>query len=91
MRVDEHQELLVRGCSLMQGYWNDPGGTAQALDPQGWLHTGDQVLLEEGHLYPTSHAEPDGAASRESGTPGSCRDSPAESKPNRSTGHAPHT
>ncbi|MEW7979126.1 MAG: AMP-binding protein [Candidatus Sedimenticola endophacoides] len=44
VRVDEHQELLVRGCSLMQGYWNDPGGTAQALDPQGWLHTGDQVL-----------------------------------------------
>ncbi|OQX32432.1 MAG: hypothetical protein B0D96_12465 [Candidatus Sedimenticola endophacoides] len=53
VRVDEHQELLVRGCSLMQGYWNDPGGTAQALDPQGWLHTGDQVLLEEGHLYIT--------------------------------------
>ncbi|MEW7977043.1 MAG: hypothetical protein AB2814_06260 [Candidatus Sedimenticola endophacoides] len=53
VRVDEHQELLVRGCSLMQGHWNNPGGTAQALDPQGWLHTGDQVLLEEGHLYIT--------------------------------------
>lgn len=34
-------ELLVRGPPVMRGYWNDPAATAQALDGEGWLATGD--------------------------------------------------
>jgi tetratricopeptide (TPR) repeat protein len=34
-------ELLLRGPSVMRGYHHDPAGTASALDPGGWLHTGD--------------------------------------------------
>jgi long-chain acyl-CoA synthetase len=49
VRIAEDGELLVRGGLVMDGYWNDPAATAQALrpaagDPPGaapWLHTGD--------------------------------------------------
>lgn len=34
-------EVLVRGYGVMQGYLNDPAATADAIDSQGWLHTGD--------------------------------------------------
>jgi long-chain acyl-CoA synthetase len=39
-------ELLVRGPQLMQGYWNRPAETAQALTPDGWLRTGDVARME---------------------------------------------
>jgi len=34
-------ELLVRGPNVMQGYFEDPAATAEAIDGAGWLHTGD--------------------------------------------------
>jgi long-chain acyl-CoA synthetase len=34
-------ELLVRGETVMSGYWNDPEGTSKVLAPDGWLKTGD--------------------------------------------------
>ena len=34
-------ELCIRGYNVMQGYYNDPKATAKAIDPDGWLHTGD--------------------------------------------------
>lgn len=40
-------EILVRGWSLMQGYDNMPQETAHAIDPDGWLHTGDLGNLDE--------------------------------------------
>jgi len=39
--ADEVGELCLRGPHVCRGYWNDPTATAQALDAQGWLHTGD--------------------------------------------------
>jgi acyl-CoA synthetase (AMP-forming)/AMP-acid ligase II len=37
----EEGELLVRGDIVMLGYLDDPGATAEAIDGDGWLHTGD--------------------------------------------------
>jgi long-chain acyl-CoA synthetase len=39
-------ELLVRGPQVMLGYWNRPAETAEALTPDGWLHTGDMARME---------------------------------------------
>ena len=51
VRAGEHEELLVRGDNVMEGYWNDPGATAAVLDADGWLHTGDRVRIEDGHIF----------------------------------------
>jgi fatty-acyl-CoA synthase len=40
-------ELLIRGYSVMLGYWEDSVRTRAAIDSEGWLHTGDLVVLDE--------------------------------------------
>jgi long-chain acyl-CoA synthetase len=40
-------ELLLRGPIVMKGYRNDPARTAEAIDPEGWLHTGDLAAIDE--------------------------------------------
>ena len=40
-------ELMTRGYSVMLGYWNDPDRTAEALDSEGWMHTGDLATIDE--------------------------------------------
>ncbi len=42
----EAGELLTRGYSVMLGYWNDPERTAEAVDGDGWMHTGDQATMD---------------------------------------------
>lgn len=48
----EAGELMVRGPLVMQGYWKDPEATAQAIDGNGWLATGDIARREaDGYLF----------------------------------------
>jgi fatty-acyl-CoA synthase len=39
-------ELCTRGYSVMLGYWDDPEKTAEALDAEGWMHTGDIATID---------------------------------------------
>src|SRR3954451_6564737 len=40
-------ELCTRGYSVMLGYWQDPEKTAEAIDADGWMHTGDLAEMRE--------------------------------------------
>jgi fatty-acyl-CoA synthase len=42
----EKGELCTRGYSVMLGYWNDPDRTAEAIDADGWMHTGDLAVMD---------------------------------------------
>lgn len=49
----ETGELLLRGPSIMKGYHNQPELTAQAIDEEGWFHTGDKAEIRNGNIYIT--------------------------------------
>ena len=54
VKIGEQQELLAKGPGNMLGYWNNHKATAQTIDSQGWLHTGDQARIgDSGHIYIT--------------------------------------
>jgi fatty-acyl-CoA synthase len=40
-------ELVVRGYARMTGYWDEPARTAEAIDRDGWLHSGDLAVIDE--------------------------------------------
>jgi fatty-acyl-CoA synthase len=40
-------ELCTRGYSVMLGYWNEPERTAEAIDRNGWMHTGDLAAMDD--------------------------------------------
>ena len=44
----EQGEVVVRGFNLMKGYYDDPDATAEAIDADGWLHTGDVAYQDDG-------------------------------------------
>ena len=46
VRIAADGEVLVRGYNVMEGYLDDPAATAQAIDDDGWLHTGDLGSLD---------------------------------------------
>ncbi len=41
-------ELCTRGYSVMKGYWGDEQKTAEAIDPEGWMHSGDIATIDDG-------------------------------------------
>ncbi|SFL77197.1 4-coumarate--CoA ligase family protein [Geodermatophilus ruber] len=47
----ERGELWVRGPQVMKGYLNNPQATADTLDTDGWLHTGDVAIVDERGAY----------------------------------------
>ncbi|WIW45899.1 AMP-binding protein [Bradyrhizobium sp. 62B] len=50
VRLGENDELLVRGPSVMLGYWHKDEETRRVKDADGWLHTGDQARIENGRI-----------------------------------------
>ena len=55
MKIAESDgEILIRGRNVMQGYYNNPGETARAIDDDGFYHTGDVGYQDkDGHFYVT--------------------------------------
>ncbi len=43
----EAGEFCTRGYSVMVGYWDEPEKTAEAIDDEGWMHTGDLAVMRE--------------------------------------------
>ncbi len=58
LRIAEDGEILLRSASVFRGYHLNPQATAEAIDGEGWLHTGDAGYLDErGHLVVIDRAK----------------------------------
>ena len=47
--LNEPGEFCTKGYSVMLGYWNEPELTAQSIDADGWMHSGDLAVMDDDH------------------------------------------
>lgn len=47
VKLAEKDEVLIGGPTVMKGYYRNPGATQEAIDEEGWLHTGDKGAIDE--------------------------------------------
>lgn len=58
VKLSPKEELLVRGPSVMRGYWQNAEATIQAIDQNGWFHSGDLARIEKsGHISITGRSK----------------------------------
>jgi long-chain acyl-CoA synthetase len=51
VKIAADGEIMAKGSNIMMGYFKEPAMTSQAIEPDGWFHTGDVGILEpQGHL-----------------------------------------
>ena len=53
VKLGNDDELLVKGPTVMLGYWNNEAATKEVIDEHGWFHTGDKAKIENNHIYIT--------------------------------------
>ncbi len=58
VKIDESGEILMRSPAVMVGYYGNPEATKEAIDEEGWLHSGDAGYFDEdGHLIVIDRAK----------------------------------
>ncbi|MDE7378175.1 MAG: long-chain fatty acid--CoA ligase [Paraprevotella sp.] len=53
LKIGENNEVLLRGTSITSGYYRKTEATQQAIDSEGWFHTGDAGYVKDGELFLT--------------------------------------
>ncbi|MCQ8896051.1 AMP-dependent synthetase/ligase [Limnobacter humi] len=51
VKLGDNDELLAKGPNIMLGYWENDEATRQAIDKDGWLHTGDVAEIKDGRIF----------------------------------------
>ena len=68
VKIADRGEVLVRGCTVFKGYFQNEAATREVIDPDGWFHTGDAGFIDpRGHLVIIDRAKDVGALA--DGTP----------------------